>query len=74
MKISFNEDDKDMAFVVSEYPDEYKSILESQYYCLEGGNYVKKYPKNIDNIEKVKVNYKNYAEKMFLQMGYFKEV
>lgn len=74
MEISFKEDDKNISFVVSKYPDEYKNILESQYYSLEYENYVKHYPKNIDNIEKVKINFKNYAEEMFLQMGYFKKV
>ena len=74
MKISFKEDEKDIAFVISEYPDEYKKILESQFYSFKDENFVKKYPKNIDNIEKVKDNFKNYAEEMFLQMGYFKEV
>lgn len=35
---------------------------------------MKKYPKNIDNIDKIKMNFKNYAEEMFLQMGHLKEV
>lgn len=74
MEISFKEDEKNIAFVISNYPDRYKSILQSQYYSLIDGNYVKKYPKNIDNIEKIKVNFKNCAEEMFMQMGYFKEV
>jgi hypothetical protein len=74
LKISFKEDEKDVAFVISEYPDEYKRILESQFYSLEKETFIKKYPKNIDNIEKIKMNFNSYAEEMFLQMGYFKEV
>jgi hypothetical protein len=74
LKISFKEDEKNIAFVISEYPDEYKSIIESQYYSFEHGSFVKRYPSNIDNIENVKVNFKKYAEEMFLQMGYLKEV
>ncbi|MGG7165798.1 hypothetical protein [Clostridium ihumii] len=74
MNISFKENENNILFVISEYPNEYKSILESQYYSLEHGNFVKKYPKNIDNIDNIKMNFKNYAEEMFLQMGYLKEV
>lgn len=74
MNITFKEDEKNIFFIVSEYPDEYKSILESQFYSLENGKFVKKFPNNIDNMERIKKNFKNNAEEMFLQMGYFKKV
>lgn len=74
MKISFNEDAKNILFTISEYPEGYRNILESQYYSLESGNFVKRYPRGVRNIEKIKTNYRKYAEEMFLQMGYFEEV
>lgn len=74
MKISFREDNESVSYVVSHYPEEFISILESQYYTSEDGSFVKKFPKNLDNLEKSKANFVKYAEEMFLQMGYFKEV
>jgi hypothetical protein len=44
-------------YIVSEYPDEYKSILESQFYSIDTETFIKKYPKNIDNIEKIKMKF-----------------
>jgi hypothetical protein len=38
MNISFQENENDISFIVSEYPDEYKSILKNQYYSLEHEN------------------------------------
>ena len=73
MKLFFREDGESVSFVVSDYPEAYRSVLESQYYTESAGEYVKKYPKDVGNIVRVKENYLRYAEEMFAQMGYFRE-
>jgi hypothetical protein len=74
MKIQFKEEDNTVSYVVSEYPKEYKPILESQYYTPVNGAYVKKFPNNLDNLKKAEANFVKYADDMFAQMGYFKEI
>lgn len=74
MEISFKEDENNVLFVVSNSLPEYKNVFESSFYSLENGSYVKRFPKNIQNMDKIKANFKKYAEDMFGQMGYFKEV
>ena len=44
------------------------------FYQLDGDSYIKKFPKDTKNIEKIKENYLENAEEMFSQLGYFSPI
>lgn len=75
MIIDFKEYGNNIFYIVSDYPQEFEPILKSQYYSLENGKYVKQFSKDsVNDFEALKKNYRLYAEEMFLQMGYYKDV
>lgn len=74
MNISFNEDEKTLTYVITDC-DKYSSVLKSQFYSMEDRKYMKSFSKKgIGDIQILKNNYMKYAEKMFLQIGYFQKV
>ncbi len=74
MNISFIEDEKELTYIITDC-SKYSNIIESQFYTLKDGKYIKKFSKEwISDIQVLKNNYTKYAENMFLQMGYFQEV
>ncbi|MGI6705577.1 MAG: nucleotidyltransferase domain-containing protein [Clostridia bacterium] len=74
MNIGFAEDEKTLTYIITD-GDKYGEILKSQYYSQQNEQYTKSFPKTeIWDIQMLKQNYLKYAEKMFLQMGYFQHV
>lgn len=57
--------------MISDFPSEYKAVFENSFYSLEGGSYIKRFPKDTPNITRIMTNFEKYAEEMFSQMGYF---
>ncbi len=74
MKIFFKEEENNVLFIVSNFSPEYKDVIESSFFSLEDGVYVKRFSKDIENLDIIKSNFEKYAEDMFGQMGYFKKV
>ncbi|WP_432665526.1 hypothetical protein R9X47_04480 [Wukongibacter baidiensis] len=74
MKISFEEYGDDVIFRVYNYDKKYEEVLEMCFYQKDEDGYIKKFSKNIENLEKIKSNYKRYAEEMFSQLGYFRPI
>ena len=74
MKISFQEDDSQVLFVISDVSSEYRSAFESSFYSLENGSYVKGFPKDTKNMDRIKSNFEKYADDMFGQMVNLKKV
>ena len=74
MDISFKENKNNISFIISNFNNEYKPVLQNQFYTFEDNRAIKTFPKPIDNLEKIKNNYIKYNEEMILQAGYSKEV
>jgi hypothetical protein len=75
MNISFQENTNDVVFVVSDVPPEYDSVLrDTLYYSKEQDCFVKRFAKDIEGIDRVKLYYAQNAEEMFQQVGGFREV
>ncbi len=74
MNISFREDEQSVYFTISDYPAEYEPVLKGSYYTPEGQGFYKKFDKNIDHMDQIKLNFATYAEEMFAQQGYFRPV
>ena len=74
MKIIFEEDGNDIIFRLTEFDQKYIKILDACFYKKENDCYIKRFPKGINNIDKIKENYLKYAKTMFDQCGYFIEI
>ncbi|MFL0251046.1 nucleotidyltransferase domain-containing protein [Clostridium neuense] len=74
MLITFEEKCDDIIFRVSKFHEKYEKILKMCFYEADGESYIKKFSKDIKNIDKIKANYKKSAEKMFSQLGYFEPI
>jgi hypothetical protein len=73
LKISFIEDEKNIIFRVDD-PGKYKNVLRNCFYEADGDSYIKKFPKDIENIIHIKDYYLKTAEKMFSQLGYYSPI
>lgn len=74
MKISFEEQGEDIIFRISEFDSKYEDVLKMCFYENDGKGYVKNYPKNVKHLDKIKRYYLRNAEKMFDQLGYYKQI
>lgn len=74
MEISFQEYGDNVIFRVYNYDKKYDEILKMCFYQSDGDSYIKKFSKDIKNIEKIKLNYQKHAEEMFSQLGYFRPI
>ncbi len=74
MNITFQERGCDIIFIISNYDIKYEPVLKMCYFEKEGNSFIKKYNKNIRNIQIIKNNFLNHAEEMFSQLGYFTNI
>ncbi|MDP5275478.1 nucleotidyltransferase domain-containing protein [Chengkuizengella axinellae] len=74
MKIYTKDCGEETLFIAENISDDYKQVMESQFYSLQNGSYIKKYPSHLIHLKQIRNNYEKYAEEMFKQMGYFKKV
>lgn len=74
MRVSFEDVDENIIFRISEFHPKYEKILQMCFYENDGRGYIKVYPKNARNLEKIKKRYFENAKLMFDQLGYFAPV
>lgn len=74
MKVLFEENKDDIIFRVYNYDHKYEKLLKMCYYQAEANSYIKKFPKNIKDIEKIQIYYSKNFKEMFDQLGYFKPI
>lgn len=70
MRVSSVEENGDVLFVISDFAPENASVFEDAYYSLENGSYVKRFPRDTENICRIRANWEDHAEEMFSQMSY----
>ncbi|WDV46415.1 hypothetical protein PV797_01660 [Clostridiaceae bacterium M8S5] len=74
MEISFEQSKDSIVYRISDFDKKYKDILEMCYYEADDKTYIKKFPSNTKNINKIMSNYKENAQNMFNQLGYFRAI
>ncbi len=74
MQITFQKCGQDVVFTLSEFDLKYEEVFKMCFYEKDGNTYIKRFSKDIPNLEKIKVNYKRNAQEMFDQLGYFKPI
>lgn len=74
MKITSYKSKDKIAFNISNYHEKYEDIFKMCYYQKKGNNYYKEFSADIKNINKIADYFKNNAQEMFDQLGYFKPI
>ena len=74
MNISFIEHENDVVFQLSEFDAKFIPVFEMCFYTKEGEKYTKRFSKDLPNLEKIMAYYRQNAETMFNQLGYFIEI
>lgn len=74
MRIEFEEVGNDVVFRVCDFENKYEDILKMCFYQRDGKGYIKQYPAQTRNIERIKRHYFENAMEMFSQLGYFRPV
>lgn len=74
MKISIENIEENIIFKISKYDEKYKPVFDMCYYQFDGVSYYKKYPINTKNIAKIANYFRENAEIMFNQLGYFIDI
>lgn len=74
MNIVFEDNRREVIFRVKDFEPKYESILKMCFYEKDGDSYIKKYSNQIKNIKIIQENFKNNAEVMFNQVGYFEDI
>ncbi|MCE5176927.1 MAG: hypothetical protein ABFD23_05880, partial [Caldisericales bacterium] len=73
MRISFEENEKDVIFLISDFDEKYVPVFKSCFWQEENGSYFKSFPRDSKYIDNTKENFKLHAKEMFDQLGYFSE-
>ena len=74
MKITFEESQTEIVFVLSEFDPKYVPVFQMCYYQPDGNRYIKRFNKNLPNLKSIMAYYAQNAERMFSQLGYFTPV
>lgn len=74
MKVLFEECRDKVIFRVYDFDSKYEDILKMCYYQLDSNSYIKQFPKNIKNLEKIQIHYMKHFQEMFSQLGYFSPI
>lgn len=73
MRISFEENEKDVIFLIGDFDEKYVPVFKSCFWQEENGSYFKSFPKDSKHIDDAKENFRLHAKEMFDQLGYFSE-
>lgn len=74
MEVTFENNENNVVFRLSNFDPKYEDVFKMCFYEKDGNSYIKSFSKHIPNLKKIMVNYKENAQEMFDQLGYFKPI
>jgi hypothetical protein len=74
MKITFEENQSEILFRLSDFDPAYVPLFEMCFYLADKGDYIKRFPANTPDLHKIMKVYEKHAEEMFSQLGYFSPI